>query len=74
MRMRTNGVLKMQDGFISTGEAAKMLRISRSTVNRLFAQRIITGENHPITNLRRIKKASVLALMKKHGMKWEEKA
>jgi excisionase family DNA binding protein len=64
----------MQDGYISTGEAAKMLRISRSTVNRLFARRILAGEKHPITKLRRIKKASVLALMKKHGMKWKEQS
>ncbi len=72
--MRKKGRIKMPDGYISTGEAAKMLGISRSTVNRLFSQRVLTGEKHPITNLRRIKKASVLALMKKHGMKWKEEA
>jgi excisionase family DNA binding protein len=72
--MREKGRIKMPDGYISTGEAAKMLGISRSTVNRLFSQRVLTREKHPITNLRRIKKASVLALMKKHGMKWKEHA
>jgi hypothetical protein len=51
-----------------------MLRISRSTVCRLFGQRILAGEKHPLTNLRKINKASVLALMKKYGMKWEEQA
>jgi transposase len=70
--MRKKKVLKLGDGFISTGEAAKMLRISRSSVNRYLSRGILTGEKHPITNLRSIKKASVLALMEKHAMKWEE--
>lgn len=51
-----------------------MLRISRSSVNQYFAQGVLIGDQHPITNLRRIKKASVLALMKKYGMKWKEQA
>jgi hypothetical protein len=72
--MRKKKVLKLGDGFISTGEAAKMLRISRSSVNRYPSRGILIGEKHPITNLRSIKKASVLALMKEHGMKWEEQA
>jgi excisionase family DNA binding protein len=66
--------LKMEDGYISTGEAAKMLSVARSTVYRYFDQGILTGEQHPITKLCRIKRASVLALMKKYGMKWEEQA
>jgi excisionase family DNA binding protein len=70
--MRPKGALKMKDGFISTGEAAKMLGIGRTTVNRYFAQGVLTGEQHPITNLRRINRASVLALLEKYGMKWQE--
>jgi excisionase family DNA binding protein len=69
---RKKGRIKMPDDFISTGEAAKMLDIGRTTVNRYFAQGVLTGEQHPITNLRRINRASVLALMQKYGMKWQE--
>jgi excisionase family DNA binding protein len=69
---RKKGRIKMPDGYISTGEAAKMLDIGRTTVNRYLSHGILTGDQHPITNLRRIKKASVLALMKKYGMKWKE--
>ena len=64
----------MKDGYIGTGEAAKMLRISRSSVNRYFSRGILKGEKHPITKHRSIQKASVLDLMKKHGLKWEEEA
>jgi hypothetical protein len=39
---------------------------------RYFDQGILIGEKHPITKLRSVDKASVLALMKKYGMKWEE--
>ena len=70
--MRIRGPLKMKDGFISTGEAAEMLGINRLTVCRYLAKGILTGEKHPIPNLRRIKKESVLALMEKYGIKWEK--
>jgi hypothetical protein len=39
---------------------------------RYFDQGILIGKKHPITKLRSVDKASVLALMKKYGMKWEE--
>jgi len=69
--MRPKGALKMGDGFISIGEAAKMLGIARSSVTRYLAEGILAGEQHPITNLRKIKRESVLALLEKYGMKWE---
>ena len=61
----------MPDGYISTGEAAKMLGIDRLTVNRYLAKGILAGEKHPITRRRKINKESVIALMKKYGMNWE---
>ena len=64
----------MEDGFISTREAGKMLGIARSTASKYFDLGILTGEQHPLTHLRKIDKASVLALMKTYGMKWEEEA
>jgi excisionase family DNA binding protein len=62
----------MPDGYISTGEAAKMLGIDRLTVNRYLAKGILAGEKHPITGRCKINKESVLALMEKCGMIREE--
>ncbi len=66
--------MKRKEGtqYISTAEAARMLRISRSTVERYFEKGVLTGEKHPITGWRSVSVKSVLALMKKYGMKWEE--
>ena len=58
--------------YISTGEAAKRLGIGISTVDRYFDKGILTGEKNPITGWRSVNRKSVFALMKKHGMKWEE--
>jgi len=63
---------KMNDGCISTREAGKILGIAMSTISRYFDRGILTGEQHPITHSRRINKESVIALMKKYGMNWEE--
>ncbi len=60
---------------ISQGEKQqKCWGMSISTAYRYFDRGILTGEQHPITRFRRIDKANVLALMGKHGMKWEEEA
>jgi DNA invertase Pin-like site-specific DNA recombinase len=70
--MRPKRIRKKEDRYISTREAARMLGIAMSTVYRYFDWGILTGEQHPITHLRRIDKGSVIALMKNYGMKWEE--
>jgi predicted site-specific integrase-resolvase len=64
--------VKRGTGYMSTAEAAKRLGISRSTVIRYFDMGILTGEKHPITGWRSVSKESVLALMKKHRITWEE--
>ncbi len=43
--MRKKGRIKMPEGYISTGEAAKMLAISRSTVNRYLAKGFLPGKS-----------------------------
>jgi predicted site-specific integrase-resolvase len=63
---------KEETEFISTEEAAKMLGIARSTVGRYFDKGILTGRQNSTRKWRSISKNSVLALMKKHGMRWEE--
>ena len=57
---------------VTTGKAAKMLRISLSTAMRYFDKGILTGEKTPITRQRRINRESVVSLMKEHGMDLED--
>jgi predicted site-specific integrase-resolvase len=57
------------DDYISTREAGKMLGISLSTVMRYFDKGILTGEKNPITNWRSVSRRSILALMRKYGIK-----
>jgi hypothetical protein len=72
--MRPKRIRKKVDRYISTREAGKMLEIAMSTASKNFDLGILTGGQNPVTHLRKIDKASVLALMKKHGMKWGEQA
>jgi hypothetical protein len=46
-----------------------MLGISLSTATRYFEKGILTGKKNPITNWRSVNRRSVLALMKKYGIK-----
>ncbi len=54
--------------FYSTGEAAELLNISRSTVSRKFDRAMILGEKNPITGERRISRESLLALAKRYNL------
>ena len=63
---------KRETEYISMKEAAKVLKISYSTAWRYFEEGILIGEKHPITGQHSVSKKSVLALMKKYGMKWED--
>ena len=72
MRPKGKKNKKINDGCISTREAGKILGIALNTVSRYFDRGILTGGHHPITHSRRINKKSVIALMKKYGMNWEE--
>ncbi len=69
--MRPKRIRKKEDRYISTREAAKMLGIGMSTAAKYFDLGILTGEQNPVTHLRKIDKASVLAVMRTYGMKWE---
>jgi excisionase family DNA binding protein len=54
--------------FYTTGEAAELLNISRSTVSRKFDRSMIVGEKNPITGERRISRESLLALAKRYNL------
>ena len=50
---------------LTTGDGARMLGVSRSKVERLFDQGVLTGWKHPIVGWRSIDRESVEALTKK---------
>jgi CheY-like chemotaxis protein len=54
--------------YLTTGEAAKLLNISRSTVSRRFDGGVIRGKLNPITGERLVSVKSLLAFMKEHGL------
>jgi CheY-like chemotaxis protein len=56
------------DEYLSTGEAAQILNISRSTVSRGFDQGILQGKKNPITGERLISRESIIAFMKQHNL------
>lgn len=54
--------------FFSTGEAAKLLKISRSSISRKFDLGILEGKKNAVTGERLISRASVIAMMKQHNL------
>jgi CheY-like chemotaxis protein len=52
----------------TTGEAAKLLDISRSTVSRKFDKGVLLGKKNQITGERMINRESIAAFLKKHDM------
>lgn len=56
------------DEFLSTGEAARVLNISRSTVSRSFDQGILQGKKNPITGERLISRESIISFMRQYDL------
>jgi hypothetical protein len=50
--------------FYTTGEAARLLKISQSTVSRMFDRGILFGKLNPITGKRIVSRESIATLMK----------
>ncbi len=69
--MRRDGRMNGKGGpeYISTGEAAKMLGTSRLMVQHHFDVKTLKGKKHPITGWRFVSRESVIAFMKKKGVK-----
>jgi len=57
-----------RDDYVSTGEAAKLLKISRSTVSRRFDLGVLQGKVNPITGERFILKSSLRAFLEQHDL------
>lgn len=54
--------------YLTTGQAADVLGLSRSSVARRFDKAQLAGELHPITRKRMISRASVLAFMRRYSL------
>jgi len=58
--------------YVSTGEAARILSISRSTVSRRFDLGVLQGKVNPITGERLILKSSLRAFLEQHDLPVDE--
>lgn len=56
------------DAFLSTGEAAELLGLSRSTVSRRFDAGTLQGKVNPLTGERLISRQSVLDFVRRHDL------
>jgi CheY-like chemotaxis protein len=56
------------EAYLSTGEAAELLGLSRSTVSRRFDAGVLTGRVNPLTGERMISRHSVLELIRRHDL------
>ena len=54
--------------YFTTGEVAKLLDISRSTVMRKFDKGIFRGKKNPITGERMVARESLDAFMKQYNL------
>jgi len=54
--------------FFSTGDASRLLGISRATVSRMFDKGILHGKKNPITGKRNISRYSLAAFMKQYNI------
>jgi excisionase family DNA binding protein len=54
--------------FYTTGEAAELLNISRSTISRKFDRGVFFGKKNPITGERMISRESIAAFMKQYDL------
>lgn len=54
--------------FYSTGEAAELLQISRSTVSRKFDQGVLSGKKNPITGERFVSRQAIITFMSQHNL------
>src|SRR5512137_1799699 len=54
--------------FLTTGEAAKLVSISRSTISRNFDKGVFQGKKNPITGERMISRESLANFMKQFNL------
>lgn len=67
-RFSSKGARVGAQQYLTTGEAAELLNISRSTVSRRFDLGVLRGRVHPITGKRMIDRDSLLDFVKQHDL------
>ncbi|HSR09934.1 MAG TPA: helix-turn-helix domain-containing protein [Thermodesulfobacteriota bacterium] len=60
-----------EDDFLTTGEAAKLVTISRSTISRNFDKGIFQGKKNPITGERLISRQSLIEFLKQYNVPYD---
>jgi CheY-like chemotaxis protein len=60
--------MNIRDAFLSTGEAAQALNVSRSTISRKFDLGVLQGKVNPLTGERLISRESLLVFMEQHKL------
>ena len=66
LRQKETGMTSKE--FLTTGEAAKLVNISRSTISRNFDKGIFQGKKNPITGERLISRESLINFMKQYNL------
>ena len=57
--------------FLTTGEAAKLVSISRSTISRNFDKGIFQGKKNPVTGERLISRESLISFMQQYNLPFD---
>ncbi len=57
--------------FLTTGEAAQLVNISRSTISRNFDKGLFQGKKNPITGERMISRESLIAFLKQYNLPFD---
>jgi len=55
--------------YLSSAEAAKLLKVSRSTASRYLDKGLLKGKKNPLTGWRAISSKSVTEIRRKYGIK-----
>ncbi len=58
----------LRDEYFTTGEAAKLLNISRSSVSRRFDSGVLWGKTNPVTGERLVHRSSLRSFLEQHGL------
>jgi hypothetical protein len=58
----------LRDEYFTTGEAARLLSISRSSVSRRFDSGVLWGKTNPVTGERLVHRSSLRSFLEQHGL------
>lgn len=68
LRPHVDDMSTLRDDYFTTGEAARLLNISRSSVSRRFDTGVLWGKTNPVTGERLVHRNSLRAFLEQHGL------